>query len=67
MIEWIRGEWWWHISRHCNMDSLRWKLAWMIPRKIALYVFVRVYSATSDIPGPDYERCYKGWELGAGK
>lgn len=66
--EWIRVEWWWRVSRHFEPDNLRWRVARLIPRKIALLVFVRVF-AEGD-PGPDYldvyERIYRAWECGTG-
>jgi hypothetical protein len=53
--------------RRETVDRWRWKLAWMVPRSIAILVFVRVYSATSDAPGPDYIRAYRAWDAGAGR
>lgn len=50
--------------RHETADKLRWKIAWMLPRRIALLAFVRVYAQSGDAPGPEYERAYKEWEAG---
>lgn len=47
-------------------ETLPRKIAWLLPRRIALWTFIRVYAAGGDI-GPDYERCYKAWEAGAGR
>jgi hypothetical protein len=48
-------------------DGLPMKLAWLLPRRVALWAFIRVYACTGDCPGPDYSKCYKAWEAGAGK
>ena len=53
--------------RHERANKLRWKIAWMLPRSIALLAFVRVYSASSDCAEEAYDRCYKGWEAGNGQ
>ena len=59
----VRYEW-----RHFWRETLPWKLAWLVPRKIALFVFVRVYGATwKDCPGDEYGIVYKGWEQGNGR
>jgi hypothetical protein len=42
-------------------------IAWLLPRQIALWTFIRVYAADGQSPGPDYERVYKAWEAGAGR
>ena len=59
---WWDLRYWWHRA----IERTQWKIAWLIPRKIALYVFVRVYAVTGDC-GPDYDRVYKAWERGLGK
>lgn len=53
--------------RHETAERLRWKIAYAIPRKLALIVFVRVFSATAEGPDASYEDVYKGWENGAGR
>lgn len=67
LLDRMRSEWWWRVSRHFTEEALLWKLAWMVPRRLALMVFVRVYAADGEEPGPDYERCYKAWQAGKGK
>lgn len=66
-VERLRAEWWFRVSRHFEPDNLCWRIAWLIPRKIALLVFIRVFSA-GDL-GPDhldvYEKLYKAWKAGA--
>ena len=42
-------------------EKLAWKAAWMLPRKVALFAFVRVYGAWGHC-GPDFEPVYKTWE-----
>ena len=43
------------------------KLAWMLPRKVALWAFIRVYACDGDGPGPEYSQKYDAWERGLGK
>jgi len=47
-------------------NSLPWFIAWIMPRKIALYCFVRVYSILGTC-GDDYSNAYKLWEQGVGR
>jgi hypothetical protein len=67
MMNQLRSAWWWHVSRRFNMDALRWKLAWLLPRSIALLAFVRVSASTGEAPGPEYHAAYKAFEKGAGR
>lgn len=54
--------------RRETAEKLRWRIAWMIPRSIALLVFVRVYSAAGDLgPDDEYQRVYQIWQSGAGR
>ena len=49
-------------------EAIRWKVAWLVPRKIALLCFVRVCSATGDSPDDiTYDSAYRAYEAGAGK
>lgn len=61
--------WWmtvWWFRRLPN--KFIWWVAWKLPRKVALYAFVRVYGVIGDIgPGNDYARAYKLWEAGHGR
>lgn len=41
--------------------TLPWTIAWLLPRKVALYCFVRVFSIRGDCP-PEYSETYKMWE-----
>lgn len=63
----MRFWYYWHIQRHLTVDAVQWRLAWWVPRKIALYVFIRVYACTGDGPDDSYSRIYKAWEDGAGR
>lgn len=38
-----------------------WFIAWHLPRKVALFAFVRVYSVLGDC-GPEYDLVCKMWE-----
>ena len=41
-------------------------IAWKLPRKIALFAFIRVAS-TGDSPDITYREAYDNWESGLGK
>ena len=56
----LRGRW-----RYC-LERCQWRLAWLLPRKVALFAFVRVYGCTGHC-GPDYAPTYDAWERGAGR
>ncbi len=64
---WTRG-WgvraWWYWFR--NEGFPIW-FARALPRRLALWVFIRVYACDGEAPGPEYSRVYKAWEAGAGK
>jgi len=66
-----RLKWWWYCLRtwpYRLAERLRWKIAWLVPRSIALLVFVRVYSAShKEAPGPEYCRAHDEWMNGAGR
>ena len=47
-------------------DRLAWKIAYWLPREVALKAFIRVYS-TLDSPGSDYVAAYANWEAGIGR
>lgn len=51
---------------HQTRTALTWKLAYLLPRSIALIAFVRVYSVIGDC-GDDYSRAYIAFERGEGK
>lgn len=36
--------------------------AWRLPKRIALWAFIRVYAKDGHSPGPDYKRVYDAWE-----
>ena len=38
-------------------------IAWHLPRKVALWAFIRVYAKDGEAPGPDYKRIYDAWEV----
>lgn len=44
---WDVGYRWWLLKHWCKRlpDRVCWRLAWWLPRRIALHAFVRVYSA----------------------
>ena len=60
--------WWFRASiLRWWTDTLPMKCAWLLPRRVALWAFIRVYACTGDGPGPDYSRAYDAWEKGAGR
>jgi hypothetical protein len=40
------------------------RIAFWLPRSVALWAFVRVYAADGLEPGPDYVAKYRFWEAG---
>ena len=58
---WTRG-WgpkaWWDWFK--NEGFPMW-IAWRIPKNIALWTFIRVYSKDGLAPGEDYSRVYNAW------
>lgn len=54
---WGVGAWWYWVRESTPM----W-VAWMLPRKVALWAFIRVYAASGDGPGDEYKRAYDFWE-----
>lgn len=69
MRNWLCSVRWRLRSRAREMREVaRWKIAWALPRSIALLCFVRVCSASGDEPGDiTYESAYKAWQAGAGR
>lgn len=56
---------WWFWFRNEGFPVF---IAWSLPRRIALWTFIRVYAAAGgESPGPEYERVCKAWERGAGR
>lgn len=54
------------LRRRGLAETLAWRIAWMLPLKVALFAFVRVYAVLGGC-GDDYARAYNAWESGAGK
>ena len=63
----LRGCWWWNVSRKMTAEAWRWRVAYWVPRKVALFVFIRVYACTGEAPGDEYRAIYDAWEHGAGR
>lgn len=55
------------VWRHETAETLRWRIAWWLPRSIALLAFVRVSACTGEAPGPEYVRAYHAFDSGAGR
>lgn len=58
---WTRG-WgprvWWYWFRHQGFPL--W-VARRLPKRIALWTFIRVYAHGVDSPGPEYAQAYDAW------
>lgn len=58
---WTRGwgpkAWWYWFTR----EGFPMWVAWRIPKRIALWTFIRVYAKDGLAPGPDYKRVYDAW------
>ena len=58
---WTRGwgprAWWYWFSEY---GFPMW-VAWKVPRKIALWTFIRVYALDGQGPGEEYRRVYDAW------
>jgi hypothetical protein len=59
---WTRG-WgpraWWHWF---STEGFPIWVAWKIPKRIALWVFIRVYAhGCPDAPGEEFKRVYDAW------
>lgn len=66
MIDW--GYVWFRMRLACwygphdwLRERLPWWIAFHLPRKVALFAFVRVYGVIGEC-GPDYARVYAAWE-----
>lgn len=55
--------WWWRTRLWVRglPDRFAWQVAWWLPKKVALYAFVRVYGKWGEC-GPEYDAVYKAWE-----
>ena len=62
------GYYWFRIRLWCRTrpEKIAWWLAWKLPRRVALYAFVRVYGVLGEC-GPDYEPVYTRFVRGEGK
>lgn len=58
--------WWPGRVRWWFRETLPRRCAYLIPRKVALFVFIRVYSVL-DYCGADYVVASKLWEAGEGR
>ena len=58
---WGPSGWWRWVKESAPM----WAAFWL-PRRVALWAFIRVYAADGEGPGPEYSRVYDAWESGRG-
>lgn len=61
-FHWRHGWYWWHVERHLRRDAIEQRIAFLLPRRIALWAFIRVYAHGVDAPGEEYARIYDAWE-----
>jgi len=57
---WGPRAWWFWFST----EGFPMWIAWKLPKRIALWTFIRVYAADGQGPGPEYKRVYDFWESG---
>lgn len=65
---------WWDIRGWCRYtwhERLPWAIAYQVPRKVALFVFVRVMCADTTNESmrfmDAYEQAYNSWTAGKGR
>lgn len=59
----IAGWWWWNVSRRLTREKLTQWIAWRVPRSIAYWCFIRVYTAsTNGAPSDDVIAAMKAWQ-----
>ena len=58
---WTRGwgvrAWWWWVC-----EATPRQLAFWLPRKVALWAFIRVYAYSEISPSEEYTQVYDAWE-----
>lgn len=59
---WTRGwgpkDWWYWFRR----DGFPMWVAFRLPKRIALWTFIRVYAKDCESPGPEFKRAHDAWE-----
>jgi hypothetical protein len=55
---------WWYWFR---VEGFPIWFVWKLPRHLAYWAFIRVYSADGQGPGPEFERVCRAWESGKGR
>lgn len=61
---WTKGwgpRYWWYWFKD---EGFPMWVAWRIPKRIALWTFIRVYGASGISPGEEYKKAYNNWESG---
>lgn len=59
---WARGfgpRYWWHWF---HTEAFPMWIAWKLPRRIAMWTFIRVYAADGQSPGEEYTRVCNFWD-----
>lgn len=59
--------WWKYDVQQWYHDALPRRIAWMLPRKVALWAFIRVYGADRKAPTTEYRDKHEAWQKGAGR
>ena len=47
-------------------DRLAWRITYLLPRRVALFAFIRVYSVVGEA-SEEYGRVYDAWMAGKGR
>lgn len=60
---------WWHVTRHWQPEEIARRLAYWVPRKVALFVYIRVLVASNrfDPDMNEYKAVHDAWEQGEGR
>ena len=53
---WYLSGWWYWVC-----DSWPMWVAWRLPKRVALWAFIRVYAKDGKSPGEEYTRVYNAW------
>lgn len=65
----ITAWWYWNVKRKLTRDHLAMKIAWLLPRRVASWAYVRVYVAgnPNGPPSNEYAEVGRAWDKGAGR
>lgn len=65
-VRWVPLRWhWWDVRcvwRHFWREAVPLRIAWLLPKRVALLAFIRVYSVIGRV-GPDFDVVCNEWRL----